>query len=368
VPENPRIAIVSDPLVQRGGAERVVECLAEAFPDAPIFALLYSAELGPAKIAGRVTPSWLARVPFLTEHHRPFFPLYRNAIEAFDVSAYDVIISSHHTVAKSVLTKADQVHISYCHTPMRAIWERNFEELATVPQPARAVVSALFSNLRVYDVACASRVQHYLANSTSTQRRIATFYRRESEIVFPPIETEFFTPGDGDAGDYYLVASRPVPYKRVDIAIDACAKLGRRLVIVGGLHTMKKIPPHVEALGRVSDEKLRDLMRGARALLFPQYEDFGMTPLEVNACGRPVVAYGAGGALDTIVDGLNGVVSAEQTVPSFIEAIERFEKLEFDPNRIRAHALGFSRDRFEQRVKEIVATAWENRSQVLIGR
>ena len=367
VPEMPTIAIVSDPLVQRGGAERVVESLASAFSSAPIFALLYSAETGPAKLAKRTRSSWLGRIPFATRRHRGLFPLYRTAIEDFDVSPYDIIISSHHTVAKSVLTRSDQLHICYCHTPMRALWERTVEELATLPGPLRPFVAALFSHLRVWDVVSANRVQYFIANSTTTQRRIATYYRRESEVLFPPIETDIFTPGDGTVGNYYLVASRPVPYKRIDIAIAATAALGRKLIIVGG-KSLKNPPPNVEALGHVTDEQLRDLMRSAKALLFPQYEDFGMTPLEVNACGRPVIAYGAGGALDTVVDGETGVLAAEQTVPSFIAAIERFERLEFDPARIRAHALRFSRDRFEQRMKEIVSAAWEARSEVPLDR
>jgi glycosyltransferase involved in cell wall biosynthesis len=362
------VVIVSDPLVQRGGAERVVEVLAATFPDAPIFALLYSPKLGPAKLESRVRSSWLGRLPLATERHRAFFPLYRSAIEAFDVSAYDVIISSHHTVAKSVLTRSDQIHISYCHTPMRALWERSLQELATVPALVRPLVAALFSHLRVWDALSAWRVQHFIANSETTQRRIATYYRRESEILFPPIETDIFIPGDGRVGDYYLVASRPVPYKRIDIAIAATAKLGRKLIIVGGSKTLKNPPPNVEALGHVTDPQLRDLMRGAKALLFPQYEDFGMTPLEVNACGRPVIAYGAGGALDTVIDGETGVLAPEQTVQSFIAAIERFESLEFDPARIREHALRFSRDRFERRMKEIVASAWESRGELPIGR
>jgi len=353
----PRIAIVSDPLVQRGGAERVVEALADAFPEAPIFALLYSPHTGPAALAPRVRTSWLARLPQATRRHRAFFPLYRSAIESFDVSDFDVIISSHHTVAKGVLTRADQVHICYCHTPMRALWERPVQELATVPAPIRPAVAALFSHSRVWDTVSAARVQQFVANSTTTQRRIATYYRRESTLVFPPIDTEHFTPG-GEVSDYYLVASRPVPYKRIDIAIAATAQLGRRLVIVGGRHVLRSAPPNVELLGHVSDDKLRDLMRGARALLFPQYEDFGMTPLEVNACGRPVVAYGAGGALDTVIEGETGTLASEQSVPSFTEAIERFERMAFDPELARAHALNFSRRHFEARMQQIVTDAW----------
>ena len=361
--EGPKIAIVSDPLVQRGGAERIVEALAEAFPSAPVFALLYSAETGPASIADRVRASWLNSVPQATKRHRLFFPFYRAAIESLDVSDYDVIVSSHHTVGKGVLTRADQVHVSYCHTPMRALWERSVAELQTLPAIVRPPVAALFSHLRVWDVVTAARVQKFVANSRTTQRRIATYYRRESELVFPAIDTERFTPG-GEVGDYYLVASRPVPYKRVDIAIDATRRLGRELVVVGGLHAMgSDVPAHVTALGHVSDTELRDLMRGARALLFPQYEDFGMTPLEVNACGRPVIAYGAGGALDTVIDGETGILASEQSVGSFVDAIERFERATFDAERVRAHALAFSRDRFIDRMREIVARAWVERGR-----
>jgi glycosyltransferase involved in cell wall biosynthesis len=351
------VAIVSDPLVQRGGAERLVEALARAFPEAPIFALLYSAERGPSSLASRVRTSWLDRVPSANRRHRFFLPFFRLAIESFDLSAYDVVVSSHHTVGKGVVTRSDQVHVCYCHTPMRALWERPAEELATLPSLVRPVAAATFSHLREWDAVTASRVQHFVANSRTTQRRIRTYYRRDSTIVHPPIETEFFTPGE-PRGDYYLVASRPVPYKRVDIAIAATARLDRPLKIVGGAHAVPGAPPHVELLGSVSDAELRSLMRGARALLFPQFEDFGMAPLEANACGTPAIAYGRGGALDTVIDGVTGVLAPEQSVDSFARAIERFESLAFDPARLRAHALHFSRDTFVTRMREIVDRAW----------
>jgi glycosyltransferase involved in cell wall biosynthesis len=364
----PRIAIVSDALVQRGGAERVVEAFADAFPAAPIFALLYSPTHGPARLGQRVRTSWLNRIPRATSRHRLFFPFYRSAIESLDLSGYDVVLSSHHTVAKAVLTRSDQLHICFCHTPMRALWERPVPELATLPAPLRPVVAGLFSHLRVWDVVTASRVQHFIANGTTTQRRIAAYYRRESTVIFPPIDTDYFTPGATSENDYYLVASRPVPYKRVDIAIAATGALGRRLKIVGGRHALANSPPHVELLGHVSDDELRRLMRGARALLFPQLDDFGMTPLEINACGRPVVAYGAGGALDTVIDGTSGVLAREQTVKSFVDAIQRCESLNFDPTALRAHALGFSRDRFVRQIEAFVHDAWETHRRELSSR
>jgi glycosyltransferase involved in cell wall biosynthesis len=354
----PRIAIVSDALVQRGGAERVVDALARAFPDAPIYALLYSPETGPPALKTRVRASWLNRVPSANRRHRMFLPFYRLAIESLDLSDFDIILSSHHSVGKGVLTRADQLHICYCHTPMRALWERSAAELATVPMIARPAAAALFSHLRAWDAVTASRVQHYIANSRETQRRIATYYRRESTIVPPPIETEFFTPG-GVAEDYYLVASRPVPYKRIDIAIEATGRLNRRLKIVGGKHAIAGAPRHVELLGSVSDEELRTLMRGARGLLFPQFEDFGMAPLEVNSCGRPVIAFGRGGALETVIDGETGILAPEQTVESFVDAIERLECTTFDAARMRAHAKAFSSAAFIGRMRSLVASAWE---------
>jgi glycosyltransferase involved in cell wall biosynthesis len=354
----PRIAIVSDPLVQRGGAERVVEAIAEAFPEAPIFALLYDPKLGPAALEPRVTASWLNKLPGAAQRHRAFLPFYRHAIESLDVSAYDIVISSHHTVAKGVLTRADQLHISYCHTPMRALWERPFLELQTLPKALRPFGATLFSHLREWDVTTASRVQHYVANSKTTQRRIAAYYRRDAVVLPPPINTSFFTPG-GEIGDWYLVASRPVPYKRVDIAIEATRILGRPLMVVGGEHAVENAPPHVKLLGHVKDDELRALMRGTRGLVYSQYEDFGMAPLEVNACGRPVIAFGAGGALETVVDGVTGVLATEQSVDAFVGAIRRFEETSFDANVVRAHAQKYSVDRFIDQLKQHVFRSWD---------
>jgi glycosyltransferase involved in cell wall biosynthesis len=353
-----KVVIVSDPLVQRGGAERVVEALAEAFPDAPVYTLLYDAETGPASLAPRIQTSWLNQVPMATKKHRLFLPLYRNAIESLDVSQFDVIISSHHSVAKGVLTRSDQLHVCYCHTPMRALWERPHAELATLSKAARPMAASVLSHLRTWDAVSANRVQKFVANSSETQRRIATYYRRDSDIIFPPIDTERFTPAGVTGGDYYLVASRPVPYKRVDLAVEAVSALGRRVKIVGGKHPLSP-QRNVELLGHVSDSELQGLMRGTRALLFPQFEDFGMTPLEVNACGRPVVAYGAGGAVDTVIDGVTGVLAASQDVPSFVSAMRRLEATKFNAHGLRNHALQFSRDRFISEMQAYVGQAWD---------
>jgi glycosyltransferase involved in cell wall biosynthesis len=355
---SPRIAIVSDPLVQRGGAEKVVaDVIGRIFPEAPIHALLYSAQTGPAHIAHRIIPSALQRIPGATRRHRWLLPLYPAAVESIDLRGYDIIISSHHTAAKGILRTSDQRHICYCHTPMRALWERSFEELEELPAALRPLAGRMLSGLREWDYVAAGRVDLFLANSETTRNRISRHYGRDSRVVHPPLDAErFSTNGLLSVGDYYLVASRLVPYKRVDLAISATAKLKRRLIVVGtGPQKAKLDEAHVEYLGHVSDERLVDLMRHARALLFPAFEDYGMTPVEMMACGRPVIAYGKGGALETIVDGITGVFAGDQTVEAFVEAIERFEGLSFDAASVADHARTFSFARFEEQLRSAIA-------------
>jgi glycosyltransferase involved in cell wall biosynthesis len=341
-----RVAIVSDTLVQSGGAERVVEALAEAFPDAPVFAVLYSLEHGPKAIRSRVKQSWLSAIPGAIELSKLLLPLYPSAIEGFDLTGYDVIVSSHHSLAKGVLRTAGQVHVCYCHTPMRALWERPNEEVVRAPGWARPFLRHLLVGLRTWDFAAAARVDHFVTNSAVTQQRVWKHYRRTSVVLPPPIDTTRFRPG-GPVGDYYLVAGRNVPYKRLDLAVAAAVRLKRRLIVVGGgTEKTPSQPPYVDVRGKVNDTELASLMRGARALLFPQFEDFGMTVLETNACGRPVIAYGAGGALETVVDGRTGILFARQTVDDLCAAIERFEATPFDTVAIREHAEGYSKELF----------------------
>jgi len=360
----PRVAIVSDPLVQRGGAERVVEAIAAVYPDAPIYALLYSPSLGPASLADRIVPSWLNGIPGAAARHRLLIPFYPAAVESFDLAAYDVVVSSHHTAAKGILRNSDMTHVCYCHTPMRAIWERPHEELQNLPALLRPVASAAMRRFRLWDAMTALRVDRFIANGLTTQRRIADHYGRESTILNPPIDTKRFTPG-GAAGDYYLVASRLVPYKRIDIAVAATALVGRRLIVAGtGPCAARLRAPHVEQRGHVSDAELVTLMRGARALIYPQYEDFGMTPLEAMACGRPVVAYARGGAVETVIDGVTGVLAPEQTPEAFARAIARLERSRFEPERLRRRAEQFSYEHFSSALRSIIDETHQNRSRM----
>ena len=337
--------------------ERVVEAIAQAYPDAPVFSILYDPSRGPRSIESRVTQSWLKNVPGAAKIAKALVPFYPNAVESFDLRGYDVIISSHHTLAKGILRTSDQTHICYCHTPMRSLWELPHDEILRAPLLLRPLVRQLLHGLRNWDFDTASRVDKFVANSALTAARIAKHYRRESTVLHPPIDTERFTPG-GTVGDYYLVAARNVPYKRIDLAIGAAEMLGRRLVITGeGTDKLANATPNLTFLGKVSDTKLMQLMREARALVFPQHEDFGMTVLEMNACGRPVIAFGEGGALETIVDGYTGLTFAEQNVECLADAILRFERMSFDSAAIRRHAERFSKENFTATLRQIVSTA-----------
>jgi glycosyltransferase involved in cell wall biosynthesis len=357
----PRVAIVSDSMLQSGGAERVVEVLAEAFPHAPIFTTLYDPRRGPRAIEPRVVQSWLSRVPASRRLAKALIPFYPNAIESFDLREFDVILSSHHTLAKGVLRTSDQVHVCYCHTPMRSLWERPHEEVQRAPRVLQPLVKLLLQGLRSWDFEAASRVDQFVANSFNTATRISKHYRRESVVLYPPIDTDRFTPGTAPVKDFYLIAARNVPYKRIDLALAAADRLRRDLVVVGDSTDRLANPsPYIKFMGKVSDAKLMSLMREARALLFPQYEDFGMTVLEMNACGRPVIAYGKGGALETIIDGVTGVVFHEQSVESLAHAIKRFESLSFDSGVIRRHAERFSKHNFIARMVQIVRDAHVN--------
>jgi glycosyltransferase involved in cell wall biosynthesis len=349
----PRVAIVADAMVTLGGGERVVEALAEAFPTAPIYTLLYDPRCAPASLASRVVTSWLRVFPGGSRYAKALLPLYPNAVESFDLSAFDVIVSSNHTLAKGILRSSDQTHLCYCHTPLRAIWERPHAELVRVPAFLRPVARKVFLDLRLWDLAAAARVDQFVANSTLTQQRIATHYRRESVVITPPIDVERFSPG-GDVGDYYLVVSRNVPYKRIDLAVAAALAIGRRLIVVGeGTEKLSCSSPLVTFKGKVPHAELLALMRGARALLAPQIEDFGMAILEMNACGRPVIAFARGGALETLIEGKTGLFFHAQDAQALADAILGFEELRFNGDAIRRHAERFSKERFVARIREL---------------
>lgn len=356
-----RVALVHDYLNQYGGAERVLEELHELFPDAPVYTSMFWPEkMSPTIRRMDVRTSFMQRLPLVTRQHQPFLMLYPLAFESFDLSGYDVVISNSSAFCKGVLTSPETLHICYCLTPMRWVWSyRAYVERERLGMAARFVLPAAISGLRAWDIATAQNVDRFLAISNSVARRIGKYYRRDASVIYPPVNTGAFAPQPGREDDYYLVVSRLIPYKRIDLAVDAFTQLGLRLKIVssGGRDESAlraRAGRNVEFLGRASDAELPSLYARCRAFLFPGEEDFGIAPLEANASGRPVIAFAAGGALDTVVDGESGVLFDRQDVASLMDAVRRVERLAWDPARIRAHAERFDTHVFRRELRAFV--------------
>ena len=355
-----RLAIVHDYLNQYGGAERVLEALQELFPDAPIYTSIYD----PARLPDRyrscdIRTSFMQRLPGVSRHHQSYLPCYPVAFESFDFSGYDVVLSNSSAWCKGVVTPPDTIHVCYCLTPMRWAWRyREYVEREGFGRLVRLGLPAAMTALRVWDVTSSQRVDHFLAISRAVAARIEKYYRRAAEVVYPPVDTERFATSR-PPGDYYLVVSRLIPYKRVDLAVEAFTRLGLPLKIVGDGRDLPALRAragrNVEFLGRVPDAEVVELLHGCRAFLFPGEEDFGIAPVEAQAAGRPVIAYGAGGALDTVLDGSTGVHFLEQTPDSLMAAVRRLDGLELDAAEIAAHARQFDRAVFRERLAGFVA-------------
>lgn len=354
-----RVAIVHDYLNQAGGAERVVAMLHVMFPEAPIFTTIVDPEtLWPALRDADIRPSWMQRLPGIPRHFRAYLPLYGKAIESFDLSEYDLVISSSSAFAKAAITRPDAVHICYCHTPMRFGWDYSrYVERAGYKALTRALLTLVIQRVRAWDLRTAVRPDLYVANSAVTAQRILRLYGRTSEIVFPPVDVSQYAPEPAHEG-FYLVVSRLNPYKRVDLAIRALNGSGRPLVIVGdgpARHVLELLADrNVRFLGRVPDSDVARAYARCRALILPGEEDFGITPLEANASGRPVVAFKGGGAVHTVVDGQTGVFFADQTPEALRDAIARCERTSWNTQTLRAHAEAFSPDVFVGRFRRLV--------------
>lgn len=354
-----KVALVHDWLTNFGGAERVVLEFTKLFPEAPIFTAVYDPQkLGALFPPEKVRPSRMNKIPFSRRYYTKMLSLMPAAFESFDLSGYDLVLSSSSSCAKGVLTKADVPHVSYLHTPMRYAWDLYHQYLRDSSLPTRIAMRRLLPRIRSWDIQNSHLVDAFIANSTTVQGRIKKIYRRDSAVIFPPVNTDFFTPSGEGPGNYFLLLSRFVPYKRVDLAIEAFNKLGKPLVIIGGGSEEKRLRrlagPSIRFTGRLSDEETRTYYRNCRAFIFPPYEDFGITPLEAQACGRPVIAYGRGGALDTVLPGKTGLFFAEQTPEALAAAVEEAEGMAFNTEAIRAHAEGFSAERFRKEIKIMI--------------
>jgi glycosyltransferase involved in cell wall biosynthesis len=364
----PRVAIVHDYLNQYGGAERVLEVIHDLYPDAPVFTSIYWPEQTSAAIRSMdVRTSFMQRLPGVLRHHQPYVALYPFAFRQFDLSGFDLVISNSSAFAKGVRRPSGGRHVCYCLTPMRWVWSFDaYVEREGLGRAARAALPPVIRWLRWWDVANSRSVDRFLAISRAVQERIKRYYARESAIVYPPIDTGGLVPKPGSPDDYYLVISRLLGYKRVDLAIDACNRLGRRLKIAGTNSRLEPVlraraGPTVEFLGRVGDAERAELYARCRASIAAGEDDFGLTPVEANASGRPAIAYAAGGALDTVVDGETGVLFHEQSVEAVAAAIERSERIAWDSTKVRANAERFSEDVFRRRFVEAVGDAMMRR-------
>ena len=356
-----RIAIVADWLPVYGGAEHVISEFHHLWPDAPIFTTVACRSRLSALKDAEINTGPLQKIYSLIKNHRILLPLMPRAIENIDLRGYDVILSSSHAIGKGIVPPSSAVHICYCHTPMRYAWEMEEEYLSDfrVPKKIRKIIRKKLSSKRRWDLTTSKRVDMFIANSSTTQERISRIYNRESIVLLPPVDIRFFDhslPTKRD--DYMLAIGRMVPYKRFDLLINAANERGLKLLIAGKGQEesrLKKLAgPTVKFLGFVPDDKLSDLYSNAAAVIFPQLEDAGVVPLEAQACGTPVIAYGKGGVLDTVKDGQTGVLFQEQTTSSLLDAIDRFNSIKFDSEVIRNHAKQFSSEAFKNKIEEII--------------
>ena len=354
-----RIAFVHDNYMQHGGAERVAEAIARILPDADLFStVVFPEKLSPYMKARRITDTVFRRVPGLRRYYRHFFFLYPLAARSLDLSGYDVVITSCCGFAKMVKSRKDALHICYCHTPTRWIWRfDDYAERESFSPPVRRLLKTVISIFKHLDYRASRNPDFFLANSTTVAERIKKFYGRESHVLFPPVDCQRFAVSHR-SDPYYLIVSRLLSYKRIDLAIEACEQLGKRLVIIGDGPDRRRLEslcgPHTKLLGRLSDAEVALQMSQCQAFLFPGEEDFGLTPLEANASGKPCIAYAKGGALDTVIDGVTGVLFAEASSKSIAEAMIKSENAEWDPVLLRRHAKRFDTEVFAENFAEFV--------------
>jgi glycosyltransferase involved in cell wall biosynthesis len=354
-----RVAIIHDWLNQNGGAEKVLEVLHRIYPEAPIFTSLYTPERLPEEYrCWDIRTSFLQRFRIAHRRHQALLPLYPTAFRGFDLSGFDVIISNSSGFAHGVRVPAGSVHVNYCLTPPRFLWfPEAYLAREQVGGLVRRALPPMLKPLRDWDAESVQDVDCFVAISEAVRERIRLYYGRESALVFPPVETSAFAPCN-EVEDFYLIASRLVPYKRVDLAVQAFTRMGRRLVVAGtgrdraALEAMAG--PTVRFEGWVTSERLKDLLSHCRAFVFPGEEDFGIAPLEAQASGRPVIAYAAGGALETVVDRRTGVFFHQPTPEALMDAVERLEDQPWDPDLIRRHAERFDTSVFREQFAAVV--------------
>lgn len=358
-----KVAIVHDWLTIYGGSESIVRIMHDFYPDAPIYTSVYDKKNMPEDFEKMdIRPSFIQKLPFAKKKYTSYLMFMPYAFEQFDLSEYDLVISSNTSCSKGVITGANTLHICYCNTPMRYGWDFYHEYVKPKNPLARFLIAWMMKGIRQWDRLSADRVDAFVANSHNVARRIRKHYRRKAKVIYPPVRTSMFQKSDTDEG-YYLVVSRLVPYKRIDLVVEAFTKINLPLKVVGDGSEYKKIAakagPSVEMLGRVGDDEVLKYMQNCHCFLFPGEEDFGITPIEAQACGKPVIALGKGGALETVEKDRTGVFFQEQTVDSVVDAVQRFSKMEFDSDYIRSHSEKFSEERFRKELKDFFDEEFE---------
>lgn len=369
-----KICFVHEYLINFGGGEQVLKALLEIWPDAPVFTLIYD-EAGNCKDiiqSTQVVGSFLNKLPFSKQKHRSYLPLMPLAIEQFDLSGFDVVISASHAISKGVITGPDQLHIGYIHTPIRYAWDMQFEYLAKakLDRGLKGLLArSLLHYLRIWDMRTVAGVDHYIANSQFIARRIKKLYKRDATVIYPPVELNRFNLVK-EKQDFYVTVSRLVPYKKVDLIVRAFNQLpNKKLIVIGDgpeLKALEKIAGgNIALLGYQSNQVIEETLQQAKAFIYAAQEDFGIVPVEAQACGTPVIAYGKGGALETVIPGETGWFFEEQTEASLLEAINKFERSPaLDPVVIRNNAKRFTKERFIQEMKTFV----EEKAEEYFGR
>jgi glycosyltransferase involved in cell wall biosynthesis len=364
--ENVKVALVHDWLTGRRGGEKVLEVFSEIFPDAPIYTLLHFPGSQHPDLEGkRIETSFVQRLPFLKKRYRSYLPLFPIAVELFDLQEYDLVISTSHCVAKGAIPRPDALHISYIFSPMRYAWNQYFAYFASdrLGLFSKLLIPPVIHRLRLWDTASCSRVDAFVADSRTVAGRIAKYYGRTAEVIYPPVDTDIFRPGEGSTtSDYYLIVSALVPYKRIDLAIEVFRQRKEKLKIVGTGPEYKRLkrsaPPNVEFMGALSDDELRTVYQAARALIMPGEEDFGINSLESQACGVPVIAFGRGGATETVLAEKTGLFFQELSPAGLAGALDKFQTLAFNKAEIRNNAERFSREKFKAGISSYLQQKW----------
>ncbi|MFA6963649.1 MAG: glycosyltransferase [Patescibacteria group bacterium] len=366
----PKVAIVCDFLTKFGGAQQVLLSISELYPEAPIFCLLYDEEGTLGKFKNRkIIPSSLQKKPaFLRNRLKFLLPSFPKAIEEFDLSEYDVVISSNDSFAHGAITKPDTFHICYCHTPMRYAWDWCHEYLkeSGVDHGLKGLIARiLIHNIRIWDRASSERVDSWIANSDNVKQRIRKYYRQDSSVIYPPVSVEEIKPNGEAPEDFYLIASRLEPYKKIDLAVEAFNQSGRQLIVVGEGSQFEYLSSiakkNVQFVGPKYGQELYDYFARAKAFIFPGEDDFGITPVESMAAGRPVIAYKKGGTLETIIPSKTGIFFEEQTIESLNSAIQSLEQdySDFTPEGCRSQAEKFSKEEFKKMISDKVVSEYK---------